>query len=330
MGLLIVEPLEAEVMQWLAERHPLRFAPELAQQPQALREALYQAHGLVLPASVAVDAQLLRAAPRLRVLGRVSAGLENIDLDACRAAQVELVRSTTATANAEAEFVVGALLALLRRVPVQASDGMLVGRELGCATVGLIGMTPAARMLAQLLPVFGSRLLAYDPSLHQSDPLWANWGLEPVSLRELMEQSDAISVQLPFYQRYRGLIGERILNQAKPGQVLVSLSHSAVFDDLALAEALNAGRLLAAWFDSMEPGWLEPGRPLHGLSSLQVTPRLASTTRESRTRAAWSVARRLDELLSAPPEAPPQFRSTSQDELTEPAAAKPGHVPAWR
>ncbi|MDT8998897.1 NAD(P)-dependent oxidoreductase [Paucibacter sp. APW11] len=317
MTLLIVEALEAEVMQWLAERHPLRFAPELAQQPQALREALHQVHGLVLPASVAVDATFLRAAPRLRVLGRVSAGVENIDVEACRQAQVELVRSTTATANAEAEFVVGALLALLRRVPVQSSDGMLVGRELGCATVGLIGMTPAARMLAQLLPVFGTRLLAYDPSLHQSDPLWANWGLEPVSLRELMEQSDALSVQLPFYQRYRGLIGERVLGFGKPGQVMVSLSYSAIFDDLALAESLGSGRLLAAWFDSMEPGWLEPGRALHGLPGLQVTPRLASTTRESRTRAAWSVARRLDELLGAPPEAPPQFRSTGPAALPD-------------
>ena len=149
MGLLIVEPLEADVVQWLAERHAVQYAPELAADPQALRAALLQVQALVLPPHVPLEQTLLRHAPRLRVVARMSAGPENIDIEACRAARVEVVRSLTATASAEAEFVIGALLALLRRVPVLSSDGMLVGRELGCATVGLIGMSPAARMLAQ-------------------------------------------------------------------------------------------------------------------------------------------------------------------------------------
>jgi phosphoglycerate dehydrogenase-like enzyme len=321
MSLLIVEPLEAEVVQWLAERHAVHYAPELAADAPALRSALHQVQGLVLPPHVPLDAGLLRLAPKLRVVARMSAGLENIDQDACRAARIEVVRSLTATASAEAEFVIGALLALLRRVPVQASDGMLVGRELGCATVGLIGMTPAARMLAQLLPAFGTRVVGYDPSLHQSEPLWAQWGIEPLPLRELMESSDGVSVQLAYFLRYRGLIGERVLGFAKPGQVLVSIAHSAVFDEQALADAMGGGRILAAWFDSLEPGLLEPGRPLHGLPGLQVTPRLASTTRESRVRAAWGVARRMDELLTAPPQPAAEFRSTYPADLPEPAAA---------
>ncbi|MFY8118705.1 MAG: NAD(P)-dependent oxidoreductase [Roseateles sp.] len=321
MSLLIVEPLEAEVVQWLAERHAVHYAPELASNPQALRSALAHVQGLVLPPHVPLDGQLLRQAPRLRVVARMSAGPENIDVDACRAARVEVVRSLTATASAEAEFVVGALLALLRRVPVLSSDGMLVGRELGCATVGLIGMSPAARMLAQLLPAFGTRVVGYDPSLHQSEPLWAQWGIEPLPLRELMEQSDGVSVQLAYFLRYRGLIGERVLGFAKPGQVLVSIAHSAVFDEQALADAMSSGRVLAAWFDSLEPGLLEPGRPLHGLEGVQVTPRLASTTRESRVRAAWGVARRMDELLTVPPPAVADFRATYPADLPEPAVA---------
>jgi len=322
MSLLIVEPLEADVMQWLSERHTVHYAPELAAQPARLRESLHLVQALILPPNVAVDTTLLRAAPRLRVLGRMSAGGENIDLDACRAARVEVIRSLTATASAEAEFVIGALLAMLRRVPVQASDGMMVGRELGCSTIGLIGMTPAARMLAQMLPAFGTRVVGYDPSIHQSDPLWAQWGIEPLPLRELMEQSEGVSVQLAYFLRYRGLIGERVLGFAKAGQVMVSIAHSAVFDDVSLAEALNSGCVLAAWFDSLEPGLQEPGRALHGVASLQVTPRLASTTRESRTRAAWGVARRIDELLAAPPEPAAEFRSSGPAELLDPLAER--------
>ncbi|MDC8786879.1 NAD(P)-dependent oxidoreductase [Roseateles koreensis] len=307
MSLLILEPLEVDVMQWLSERQPVRFAPELVGQARQLREALHHTRALILPPSVAVDAALLRAAPKLRVVGRMSAGAENIDLEACRTARVEVIRSATATGSAEAEFIVAALLSLLRRVPIQSSDGMWVGRELGCATIGLIGMTPAARMLAQLLPAFGARVVGYDPSLHQSDPLWAQWGIEALPLRELMEQSDGVSVQLAFFPRYRGLLGERVLEFSRPNQVWVSISHAALFDDKALADALSSGRILAAWLDSLEPGMQEPGRPLHGAANLQVTPRLAGTTRESRARAAWGVARRIDELLAEAPEPAGEF-----------------------
>jgi len=299
MNVLVLEPLEQEVMQWLEQRHEVRFAPELVRDPIALHASLSGVHALILPAHVAVDARLLRAAPRLRVIGRVSAGAENMDLDACRAAQVDVIRAAGATADAEAEFCVAALLNLLRRVPVQCSDGLWAGRELGCSTVGLLGITPASRVLAQLLAAFGSRVMGYDPTLHQSDPLWEQWGIEPLSLKELMEQSDAVCVKLPFYPRYKGLLGDRVLSNAKPRQVLVSLSHSALFDDVALAGAMSAGRILAVWMDSVEPGWQDPGKPMHHMAGLQVSPRLASTTRESRRRAAWLVAKRVDELLSA-------------------------------
>jgi D-3-phosphoglycerate dehydrogenase len=213
---------------------------------------------------------------------------------------VDVVRSQTSTASAEAEFAIGALLSLLRRVPIEGSDGLKVGRELGCSTVGLLGLTPTARVLTQLMQAFGTRVIGYDPSRHPSDSTWARWGIEAVSLAELVEHSDGLVLLLPYFDRYRGLLGERQLEATRAGQVLVGLSQSGLVDETALAQALRAGRVRAAWFDCLEPGWLESGRPLHGISSLQVTPRLAGTTRESRVRAAWAVARAIDGLLLPP------------------------------
>ncbi|UXH76274.1 NAD(P)-dependent oxidoreductase [Roseateles amylovorans] len=324
MSVLVLEPLEADVLEWLAERHQVLAMPELAADLSALKEQVSQAQAILLPASIALDAEMIRSAPRLRAVGRISAGAENIDMETCRFANIEVVRAPTATASAEAEFVVGALLALLRRVAVETADGALVGRELGCATVGLVGLSPAARQLATLLPVFGARVIGYDPGLHHADPLWAQWGIEPYGLRELMQAADAVSVQLAYFPRYRGLMGERVLGYCKPSQVLVSTSHSALFDEQALADALHGGRLLAAWMDLMEPGLMEPGRPLHGAPGLQVTPRLAATTRESRMRAAWSVVRRISEILSTP-EPQAEFRPTVPGVL-----AVHSSEPKWR
>jgi D-3-phosphoglycerate dehydrogenase / 2-oxoglutarate reductase len=315
MDVLIVEPLEPEVMQWLVERHAVRYAPDLARDPRAFRQALFNVRSLIVPPSVAIDAQALHYAPVLRAVGRVSSGAENIDTDACAKAGVEVVRSATASAVAEAEFMIGALLAMLRRVPVVSADGLLVGRELGGATVGLIGMVPAARSLAQLLSAFGARVVGYDPSVHASDGVWTRWKVEPLGLRDLMEQSDAVCVQLTYFSRYQGLLGEKFLPFCKPNQVMVSVAHSNVFDENSLAEVLGSGRMAAAWFDSLEPGALDPGRPLHEIDTLQITPRVASTTRESRIRSAWAVARRIDELLTAVPVSQrADFKATDTDD----------------
>ena len=81
MDLLVIEPLESEVMQWLESRHAVRFAPELAREPRALRQSLYNVRAIIVPPSAAIDAQALHYAPMLRAVGRVSAGAENIDLD---------------------------------------------------------------------------------------------------------------------------------------------------------------------------------------------------------------------------------------------------------
>jgi phosphoglycerate dehydrogenase-like enzyme len=314
MDVLIVEPLSADVLQWLGARHGVRMMPELAQDPQAFRRAVARTRAVIIPPSVALDASALQRAPQLRVVGRLSAGAENIDIEACARAGIEVVRPANASAAAEAEFAIGAILQMLRRVPVLNSEGLLVGRELGGMTVGVVGGTPTAKHLAELLNAFGARVVGYDPGVHGSDAGWARAGVEPVLLPELLRSSDAVCVLLAYFPRYAGLFGERMLAECRQDQVIVCLGHSALFDETALAAALTQGPLAAAWFDSLEPGLLDPGRPLRHVDTLQVTPRVSATTLQSRERSAWAVARRVDELLFALPERA-DFKRTRPDDL---------------
>lgn len=297
MEILIVEPLDPEVLDWLGGRHRVHFRPELADQPLRLRQALTHVQAAILPPSASVDTYTLQAAPLLRAIGRLSSGAENIDAEACVRCGIEIVRPQDASATAEAEFVVGALLQLLRRVPVLSADGLLVGRELGAATIGLIGMTTTAKALARLLKGFGARVIGYDPALHPSDISWRLHDIEHCALLDLFAQCDGVCVLLTYATRFRGLIGERYLQAAKENQVLVSIAPSSLFDDRALALALADGRLAGAWLDSLEPGTLDETRPLAQVRTLQTTPRVAGTTRESRQRSAWLVARRIDAIL---------------------------------
>jgi D-3-phosphoglycerate dehydrogenase / 2-oxoglutarate reductase len=159
-------------------------------------------------------------------------------------------------------------------------------------------MAGAAKPLADLLRAFGSRVVGYDPGLHATDSHWGRMNIAPIGLRELFAECDAVVVLLNYYSRYRGLLGERFLLNAKQDQVLVNLSSAFILEEDAFADALKSGRLAAAWLDSVEPGMMAAGRPLSNIDSLQVTPRVASTTLESHLRASWDVVRRLDEILS--------------------------------
>ena len=322
MDVLIVEAVEPEVLNWISQRHATRYAPELDRDPRAFRQALFDVRALIIPGSIALDAQALHFAPVLRAVGRLSAGAESLDADACARAGVEIVRAQSSTAAAEAEFALMAMLQLLRRVPVRSGDGYLVSRELGAATVGIVGMTAAVRPLSVLLGAFGTKVIGYDPAVHATDALWARWNVTPVPLREVVERSDVLCVFMPYFPRYKALIGERFLSAARPDQVVINLSHSELFDEAALAGALNSGRVAAAWFDSMEPGTVEPGRPLHQVRGLQVTPRVAGTTRESRLRSAWAVVRHIDELLAETPR-PATAQPTGPEPPVDLAAGPP-------
>jgi phosphoglycerate dehydrogenase-like enzyme len=132
-----------------------------------------------------------------------------------------------------------------------------------------------------------------------------------------MRASDGVCVLLTYFTRYQGLFGERFLSECKANQVLVSLAHSSLFEELALAEVLGSGRMAAAWFDSMEPGMLDPGRPLFQIDTVQVTPRVASTTVASRQRSAWAVAKRIAELLTPVASAPAELMPVPEDDLAD-------------
>lgn len=314
MDVLSIEPLDGEALSWLSMRHAVKVAPELAAEPGAFVEALAQARAAIVSPAVALDAAALKRASRLRIVGRLSAGAENIDLRACAQAGIEVIRPASAGAQAEAEFAVAALLQMLRRVPIFSSEGLLLGRELGGSVVGVVGMTPAVKLLTPLLKAFGARVLAHDPGVHDSDTVWSRLGLEPVGLRELLQRSDAVCVMLSYFPRYAGLFNESLLAGCKPDQVLVSLAPAGLFNEAALARTLREGPLAAAWFDNLDPGMLEAGRPLCHIDTLQVTPRVGSATQQSRKRAAWALVTRIDELLAAP--AKSDFRLSLSGALT--------------
>ena len=305
MDILLVERLVPEALAWLEERHHVVTRTDLANDASGVRKALYNAAAVVLPRKLPVTRELLDFAPVLKAVARMQSGSDNTDLEACRERKVRVIQATTANVRANAEYLLASLLLLYRRgfSATLAGDHhseIPPGRELHGSVVGIFGLAPTAHALAPMLNGLGVKLIGYDPAVHSTAPIWSKLQIQPVSLQELLAQSDGVSVQVMFASRYLGFINDKMLAPCKPGQVWVGISRSKLFDAPALARALTDGRIEAAMLDGAHTSFAAKGSPLHGMSNLVLTPRLGSYTVEARVRASWYVAHRLHEALAGP------------------------------
>jgi phosphoglycerate dehydrogenase-like enzyme len=303
MEVLLIDPLVPEALAWLRERYEVAFRPELADDSIALRNTAYKTRAIVLPPHVVVSQEFLDFSPKLQLVARMQISSDNTDLDACARRNVRVVQARSATVRSNAEYLLYGLLMLYRRGMISALLGRQIaqvrmGRELAGSTVGLLGLAPVAHTLAPMLKGLGVRLLGYDPAVHHAAPIWAKLGVEPVSFHELLQRSDAVSLQVVYASRFRGWINERLLNHCKPGQLWVGVSRSSLFDPEALALALTDGRIDACLLDGANPAFAAEGTPLYNVPNLHLTPRLGSHTREAKLRASWYVAHRIHETLS--------------------------------
>lgn len=254
------------------------------------------AAGLVVRSATRVDAELLAAAPALRVVGRAGTGTDNIDLEAATRAGIQVVNAPNANSLSAAEHTLALLLALARRVPEGdrsvRSGGWerkrLAGVELAGKTLGVVGLGRIGRLVAERARAFGMNLLIFDPFVLE-DPASAPGAERAAGLEDLMARSDFVTLHVPLTGETRGLIGEEALRHARPGLRLVNTSRGGVVDEAALAAALHAGRVAGAALDvfASEP---PAGSPLLTLPQVVVTPHLGASTVEAQARAGVEVA----------------------------------------
>ena len=303
MDILLLDALVPEAMAWLESRHSVEYLPEFADDLVSLRQAAYKTKAIVFPRQTVVTRELLDFLPKLKAVGRLHVGTDNTDLEACKEKDIRVIHASSANVRSNAEFLLSCLLLLYRRGVVSALMGRRhpssqMGRELSGSTVGILGLAPTAHTLAGMLSGLGVRLIGYDPAVHHTAPIWERLRIQPVTLPELMAQSDAVSVQMLYASRFKAFVNAKLLADCKRNQIWVCISRSELFDVTALAEALCDGRIEACILDGADANFQADTSPLKGLKNLFVTPRLGSHTREARMRSSWYVAHRIHEAIS--------------------------------
>ncbi len=299
MHILISEFMDEPAVEALRQRFNVRYAPELVERRDALLAAAGEADALIVRNRSQVDAALLQAAPRLRAVGRLGVGLDNIDLDACAARGIAVIPATGANARAVAEYVIGTALMLLRGAYASSAEvaagawprtALSQGLEAQGRTLGIVGFGGIGRLAARLAQGLDMRVAGCDAALPPDHPAWRESGVAPLPLDDLLAQADVVTLHLPLTPGTRQLLGAGRIARMRPGAVLINTSRGGIVDESALAQALRAGHLRGAALDVFDQEPLPAGGPLAEAPNLILTPHIAGLTQEANTRVSDMVA----------------------------------------
>jgi D-3-phosphoglycerate dehydrogenase len=262
---------------------------------EKLLAAVPDADALLVRSATTVDAEVLAAGTKLKIVARAGVGLDNVDVDAATARGVLVVNAPTSNIHSAAEHALALMLAAARQIaPADASlrehtwkRSSFNGTEIFGKTVGVVGLGRIGQLVAARLAAFGTHVVAYDP--YVSAARAAQLGIELLSLDDLLGRADFISVHLPKTPETAGLIGKEALAKTKPGVIIVNAARGGLVDEQALADAVISGHVRGAGLDvfSTEPC---TDSPLFELPQVIVTPHLGASTSEAQDRAGTDVA----------------------------------------
>jgi len=250
---------------------------------------------LIVRSQTKVGAEVIESGKKLKVIGRAGVGTDNIDVDAATRKGIVVVNAPTGNIIAAAEHTIALMLALARNVP-QANSQLksgkwrrdeFVGTEIRNKTLGIIGLGSVGSEVAKRVQSFEMRVIAHDPFV--SKDYARNLKVDLVSLEQLLEEADFITLHVPLTATTKKLIGSKELAKLKPTARIINCARGGVIDEEALIKALKAGKIAGAAFDVFDH---EPvtDSPLFKEDKIIVTPHLGASTIEAQTSVAKDVA----------------------------------------
>ena len=254
--------------------------------PKDLAADLSDADAILVLSATKVDASLIAAAPKLRIIARAGVGVDNVDVEAASARGILVVNAAGASSISVAEHACALMLALARAVPA-ADKTMkagkwekkhLLGTEVRGKTLGIAGFGRIGQEVAQRARAFGMHVVTHDPFI--SADLAARSGVQLVSLDELCRSADYISLHLPATKETRHMFDDRLFAKCKPGLRLINTARGELVDEAALRRAIESGVVAGAGLDVFEQ---EPPSDwsLAQLPQVIATPHIAASTEEA-------------------------------------------------
>jgi D-3-phosphoglycerate dehydrogenase len=270
-----------------------------------LAAAIPGADALVIRSGSKVTARVLEAATNLKVIGRAGIGVDNVDVPAASKRGIVVMNTPTGNAVTTAEHAITLLMSIARMVPA-ASASMKAGkwekkkfaegRELAGKTLGVVGLGNIGRIVADRAKGLKMNVIGFDPVL--SSDRAAALGIELVTLEQLWERADAITVHTPLNAATKHLVDDAVVAKLKKGVLLVNCARGGIYDEAALLRGLESGKLAGVALDVFVEEPPPADHPLIKHERVVVTPHLGASTTEAQDRVALEIAEQVVAFLA--------------------------------
>ena len=270
---------------------------------EALLAAVPEADALVIRSAHKIDAEVLHAAPKLKIIARAGVGVDNVDIPLATELGIVVVNTPDGNTISTAEHTFGLMLALARHIP-QAHASMNVGKwdrksfsgvELRGKTLGIVGFGRIGRAVARRALAFEMTVIAHDPYL--TTDLAADLGVKLVSLDELFHTSDFITLHAMLTAENHEMINRESLARMKRGVRIIDAARGALINEADLAEALQSGQVAGAALDVYAEEPPKPDNPLLHLPNVVHTPHLAASTEDAQITVSVDAAKLVVDAL---------------------------------
>ncbi|MDE2133280.1 MAG: phosphoglycerate dehydrogenase [Alphaproteobacteria bacterium] len=269
---------------------------------EELLKIVHQYDGIAIRSATKITAEIIKAAKKLRVVGRAGIGVDNVDIPAATAAGVIVMNTPFGNSITTAEHAIALMMALARDIPAATASthagkwekNRFMGTELYGKTLGLIGAGNIGGIVADRAKGLKMHVVAYDPYL--SAERAAEIDVEKVALDDLLGRADFITLHTPLTHETRNIISADAINKMKKGARLINCARGGLVDEAALKVALDAGHLAGAALDVFAE---EPAKTniLFGNDKVVATPHLGASTEEAQENVALQVAEQIADYL---------------------------------
>lgn len=274
--------------------------------PEEIMAIIGEYDALMVRSQTKVTGDIIDAGKKLQVIARAGVGIDNVDVSAATRCGVVVVNAPTGNTVSAAEHTVALMLALARSIP--QANAMLktgvwkrdkfTGTELRGKTLGIVGLGNVGSEVAKRAQGFEIKLIGIDPlvSVEYAKKL----GVTLVDLKQLLQESDFLTLHIPLTPQTRGMLGVKELAMMKPTARIINCARGGLIDEAALVKAINEKKLAGAAIDVFEK---EPCTEsiLFGVENIIVTPHLGASTAEAQVTAARDVAEQIADIFNGQP-----------------------------
>ncbi len=299
--ILITEFINQNSLENLKKKFEIKYDEKIYENKLKLENIIHNYEGLIVRNKTQVDSNVLKKAKKLKFIGRLGVGLDNIDTEFCKNKNIHVQPATGMNADSVAEYVVSSSMSLIKKIPM-FHNGTIKGEwprttirsvEINQKFLGIIGYGTIGKKVAKFCSKNGLKILAYDPYIYEINDKEIDAKLS--NLNEIYEKSDIISIHLPLTDETKNMINKSSFSKMKNNPIIINTSRGSIINENDLIDAYHEKIISGFALDVFENEPIESkfyNKIVPGMNCI-LTPHISGVTTESNIRVSDFIVKKI-------------------------------------